>query len=213
MEEQDLIEIVLSNVDRVGGKLQNFGLVSRLLQEVDLSKFDLKVLDDVFKSFEKSFSPERPIMDVFPEMELGTKRKQPVIFDYKGFQWSGKCIWEKWFNSQDKQVWNTVSLKLPNDGYIYNKNHENVEEGVQVLKEDSFRHLENVLTYALNFFDDDAISVRVFYLTNKSRLNIKVRSEKHKSWLQITYDEYGYPRERISKWYTKNDMLTLLRNK
>lgn len=103
-------------------------------------------------------------------------------------------------------------MKLPNDGYNYNKRCESVEEGVQVLKEDSIDRLENIMNYALKFFDDENISVRIFYLTKKNRLNIKVRSEALKSWLQITY-EYGYPKEKLSKWYTKNDILSLLKKK
>lgn len=93
--ERDFMEVVLSNTDGMGGRLKNYQAISTLLQEVDVSKFDLKVLDDVFTSFEKAFSPEKPIMVVFKDMAVGTKRKQPVTFEYKGFEWIGKCTWEK----------------------------------------------------------------------------------------------------------------------
>lgn len=213
LTDTDQMELVLSNMNGEGGNLANYQLVSRILKSVKFEKFNLVVLDNVFQSFITSlrYQPtyERE-KKVFDDMGNNCQRKQPVLFDYDNFKWSGKLVWHKWLNSQDNQVWNTFSIKLPNNGYIYNQKYEEKDGSHQVLGEPHHICLKNVLDVALNFFSNDQISVKVFYLTNKSRLNIKVKNNTERAWLQITI-EYGYPKQDCSHWYNKEDMKKLLK--
>ncbi len=208
-------EIILSNVQGdEGGELRNFQLVNAMMQKVNIDKFQLGVLDDVYGSFEKAVGcvPQYNPKD-FDGMTVGQQLKQPVLFDYDGRTWNGKISWHKWQNAVDNNVWNTYSIKLPNDGYIDNQHHEKRENGNHFLKDKSHSRLTHALHAALAFFaDDENISVRVCYLTHRSRMNIKVLSQKDKAWLQITF-EHGYPEQSThTGWYTKQKMLELLSN-
>ncbi|KAL0490652.1 uvrC [Acrasis kona] len=78
------------------------------------------------------------------------------------------------------------------------------------LKESSHKQLQILIKTALGFFDDDNVSIHVFYLTKRSRMNIKVRSDKFKAWLKITF-EYGFPKQQVTNgWFTKQKMLELI---
>jgi hypothetical protein len=148
-------------------------------------------------------------------LKVNEVAKQPVLFEYDDKTWKAKVVWHKWRNIHDrstKNVWNTYSIKLPNDGYIYHPSYEQSDASNQYLNDD-LPLLERVLNVALEFFDDEEASIRVFYLTKRSKMNIKVMSQKHKAWLQITF-QYGYPKQSAhTGWYTMNQMKQLLQRK
>lgn len=207
-------DVIFSNLKGEGKELSNFLLVTKLLQKINIEKLNLKVLDDVFASFVKElgksikFNPNE-----FKDIPVNDKRKQPIIFTYDGMDWSGKIIWEKWLNHKDGQVWTTYSLKLPNNGYLYHRNYEKVQQKYSYLQDHAHCELQNALSAALDFFDDDGIEVRIFYMTDRCRMNIKVQSVALRAWLQITF-EYGYPKQSVhTGWYTKEKMKQLLQAK
>ena len=200
----------------MGQSLSYFVLINSLMQEIDPTRFNMNVLDEVFSCFitDLGNTPTyNGCIDVFKNMKVGEKLRQPVLFSYENNEWHGKLIWEKWENNSDNgAIWNTFSIKLPNDGYIYNKSHQVTDQQSKLccMKDDSIQQIPHAIQCALDFFEDENISARVFYMTNKSRLNIKVKSEKYKAWLRITY-EYGCPKQsNNNSWYSKQKMIQLL---
>ncbi|KAL0490557.1 hypothetical protein AKO1_003036 [Acrasis kona] len=214
LDDRDDYDVIYSNLKR-SEPLQNHVLVSRIIQSINPQKFNLKILQDVFQSFATAFGkPIKYDPSQFSNIPVSDKRSNPVHFEYDNKTWCAKVQRLKWENYQDNnKEWNTYSIKLPNDGYIYHHTHEDKTQGSSVLCESSHSFISELIDTALNFFDDDNISIRVFYLNNRSRMNVKVKSVKHKAWLQITF-EYGYPKQHVTNgWFTKEQMEKLINKK
>jgi hypothetical protein len=204
MELYDYYEILGSNF-----KQDRNELLKNILENFDPSRFDLMILNEIFKSFLSS--KPKLIKDIkksdFEKFIPDIQYKSNVIFKNLGKTWTGTVISHKWFNNQDEREWFTYSIKLPNDGYFYNQSYR-ASKG-DYLKEKSFHKFEDIFNFVFEFFGKNDFKIQVLYLTSRNRVNIKAMCPELCVWLQITF-ENGYPDEEITEWCTKDKLLQIL---
>jgi hypothetical protein len=192
----------------------NEPLLQQIIIHIDPERFDLKILNDVFKSF-LSGKPKL-IKDIkesdFKDLISENQYKSKVLFSYDERTWTGTVIRHKWYNNEDEKEWFTYSIKLPNDGYFYNQSYCDKSSKGEYLKQDSYHKLQDIFDYMYQFFGKNEFKTRVFYLTKRNRINIKAMCPKLCVWLQITF-ENGYPKEEVTEWYDQDKLKQILQQK
>lgn len=183
------------------------------IYRIDPTQFDIDVLDEVFSCFITSLEsfPERFNVEDFTNVSLNRKQHGKVIFTHENKEWYGKLIRSKWNNNTDNgNIWSKLSLKLPNDGIIRKTSHQN--SSMYPIDSTSVDREPQTITFALNFFDDENVNMKLLYIKELDRLIIRVTSEKHKACLDIVF-EYGIPNEfKTDGWYSKEKLKELLGN-
>eukprot|EP01080_Neovahlkampfia_damariscottae_P009796 gene9796-2121_t len=96
--------------------------IRQVLEKFDTSRFDLKILNNVFATFlENDKKIIKTIKEEdFKNINVGSKKFFSTSFMYDERTWMGTVVKEKWVNGKDQNEWFTYSIKLPNDGYFYN---------------------------------------------------------------------------------------------
>jgi hypothetical protein len=173
MEHDDYYDILGSNFNKEERTFFNHDLIKDILEKFDPSRFDLMILNEVFKSFLSS--KPKLIKDIkksdFENLTAEIQYKNKVMFKYDGKTWTGTVISHKWYNNQDQKEWFTYSIKLPNDGYFYNQSYR--ESKGDYLKEKSYHNLEDIFDFVSEFFGKNDFKIKVFYLTWRNRVNIQ----------------------------------------
>jgi hypothetical protein len=206
--------MVLSNFDPQDPKdktYKNDSLLKQIITEIDPDRFNLKILNEVFKSFLSS----RPKLirkikkEDFENLQAEVPFKNKCMFDYDNRTWVGTIVKHKWYPKEDGPDWFTYSIKLPNDGYFYNQSYQDKSIKGEYLKEDAFHVLEDIFNFIFEFFGDHKFQTRVFYLTWRNRMNVKAVCEELRVWLQITF-ENGLPKEKVTEWYDETKLKDIL---
>jgi hypothetical protein len=187
-------------------------LIMQVDTEIDPQRFELGILNNVFCCFlsKKPHIITKITKKEFEGMKCGEQLKNKSYFEYDSKNWTGATVKHKWSNNEDNQEWFTYSIKLPNDGYVYNKSYEKSRNEPQYLRDQSYIQIKDIIEFVQQFFEGRKFQLMIFYLTYRNRVTIEAKCADLRVWLQITF-ENGYPKEKVSlEWYDQDKLKKLL---
>jgi len=199
--------------------ITNYDVISNVLRNLEPTMFNLKRLSDIFEVFLKQIEVQNIYFDQLIQNKNSLLKdleyKKMFNFPFDGYLWTGTIV-----QYRSENDWYTLTIKLPNDGYLYDETLKYVNsegKGCMHLDYKHFPKLQPLLNFTGKIFSkyiQNDCTEKIFYLSWEQRLNYKVKCAPLKMWLEITFENGPpYDNEKQKYWYSRNELEQLMKEK